>query len=344
MMGVDPCILETLLSPLRAAGSAPLVLEAPVAQPTAKRVIHPLAHGGLALGGTFDPKPALVERAGKPLPIQLWIETCIGAFPSPFEFRRHGTSGIEVSAIIPEVAQQVGDSSLTRFMQSDFPNRGRSIALMNTGTPQRVRSSSGSRLVCARGCENRSLPGFVALCPNRYPIRGGKNWRSAFLPGPFQETRIETSSTESGKLISHTRDKFASCAARRQRWNVRGRLSGPRAEERRRNEPLAASMQLSELAFRRQVEAKGLLSVGNEPQPVKDRSSDTLIACRPLEERACFRQPAHGAGPPWASCSGIASNRRRLAGQRDRLIAAFRTAFTRETSKPDGDRPSVPVD
>ena len=240
-MGMGPCALEVLHSPSRspAMGYAPLSVEAPLAQPTPKRVNPSLANGRPSRGDTFDPIPALVKYARKPLPIEIRSEWRIGTFRSPFKVRRHGTSGIEVSEIISAVARQVGDSCLPRFMSTDFPNRGPSLVMMNTGTTRPARSSSGSRLVWSLGSENCNLLGFLAHCPSRHPIWGGKYWRSAFLPVTFQGTHIDTSSTESGNPISRTRSKFDGQAARHRHWALPDSPRSSHAGGRPRNGPLA---------------------------------------------------------------------------------------------------------
>src|SRR5262249_17776169 len=56
----------------------------------AKRVIHLFMNGGPSHVDTFDPKPALARRAGKPLPSgNLRTERKTGAaFASPFQFKK----------------------------------------------------------------------------------------------------------------------------------------------------------------------------------------------------------------------------------------------------------------
>src|SRR5688572_21431991 len=67
----------------------------------AKRVIHIFANGGPSQVDTFDPKPALDKFAGKALPMEyLATERKTGAaMPSPFKFKKHGKSGIDVSEL-----------------------------------------------------------------------------------------------------------------------------------------------------------------------------------------------------------------------------------------------------
>src|SRR5690349_856132 len=68
----------------------------------AKRVIHIFANGGPSQVDTFDPKPMLAKWHGKPLPLDLKTERKTGAaFGSPFQFKKYGQSGIEVSELFP---------------------------------------------------------------------------------------------------------------------------------------------------------------------------------------------------------------------------------------------------
>ena len=336
-MGFGLCALGTLLAPSRsrAAGydpAEPLAPKAPPLPAKAKRVIHIFMNGGPSQVDTFDPKPALAKYGGQSLPIHLRTERRTGAaFPSPFEFRKHGESGIEVSEIFPKVAEHVDDLCVVRSMHTDLPNHGPSLMMMNTGTTQQSRPSFGSWLTYGLGSENRNLPGFVVLCPNGYPIWGAKNWRSAFLPGAFQGTHIDTSHTEPDKLIANSQSKFASRDAQRQQLDLLGRLNGSHAAERAGDELLAARMQSFELAFRMQMEAADVFNIGNEPQAVRDLYGDTLhgrqmlMARRLLEKGVRFVQVWHGAGQPWDSHSEIESNSRRLAGECDQPIAALLT-------------------
>ena len=52
--------------------------------------------------------------------------------------------------------------------------------------------SFGSWVTYGLGSENQNLPGFIVLCPDGLPTQGNQNWRSAFLPGAYQATQIDT--------------------------------------------------------------------------------------------------------------------------------------------------------
>src|SRR5205809_471363 len=73
--------------------------------PRAKRVIFLFMHGGPSHLDTFDPKPLLDRDHGKPLPFKrplTFAEGAIGSLlKSPWQFRRHGQSGLPVSDLFP---------------------------------------------------------------------------------------------------------------------------------------------------------------------------------------------------------------------------------------------------
>ena len=119
------------------------------------------------------------------------------AFPSPFKFQKYGQSGIEVSELFAETAQHVDDMAVIRSMHADVPNHEPSLMLMNCGESRLPRPSMGSWITFGLGTENQNLPGFIAMCPGGYPIKGTENWQSAFLPGAYQGTYIDTRHTDS---------------------------------------------------------------------------------------------------------------------------------------------------
>ena len=75
----------------------------------AKRVIFLFMHGGPSHMDTFDPKPRLTTDHGKPLPFKrplTFAENSVGnLLKSPWEFRKHGQSGLEISELFPQRRQ-----------------------------------------------------------------------------------------------------------------------------------------------------------------------------------------------------------------------------------------------
>ena len=191
-------------------GSSPLALRQPHFAPKAKRVIHLFMNGGPSQLDSFDPKPLLKQWAGKPIPVSFRTERKTGtAFPSPFSFKKHGQSGLEVSELFPHTAEMADHLCVIRSMQTDLPNHEPSLMMMNCGDVRMVRPSMGSWVTYALGSENQNLPGFVVLCPNGYPVQGTENWRAGFLPGAFQGTYINTAQTGVEKLIEDIKHNYS---------------------------------------------------------------------------------------------------------------------------------------
>src|SRR6185437_9865683 len=150
-----------------------------------------------------DPKPLLKKYHGKALPNpNLRTERKTGAaLGSPFRFRKYGQSGIEVSELFARTAEHIADLCGIRSVYADVPNHEPSLMLMNCGDGRLPRPSMGAWVTYGLGSENQNLPGFIAMCPGGYPIVGVQNWRSAFLPGAYQGTYINTQHSDVRQLI-----------------------------------------------------------------------------------------------------------------------------------------------
>src|SRR3954466_9893116 len=178
--------------------------------PKARRVVHLFMNGGPSQVDTFDPNPALDRLHAKPLPMNNFrTERKTGAaMRSPFKFDCYGQSGIEVSELFSMTARlHIDDMAVIRSMQAEVPNHEPSLMLMNCGDSRLPRPSMRSWVTYGLGTENQNLPGFIVLCPGGYPIVSTQNWRSAFLPGAFQGTYIDTQHTDVEKLIANIRNK-----------------------------------------------------------------------------------------------------------------------------------------
>ena len=74
----------------------------------AKHVIFCFMSGGVSQVDSFDPKPELKKLAGKPMPTPIertQFNQNGTVMPSPFEFSRHGESGLPVSSIFPQLGK-----------------------------------------------------------------------------------------------------------------------------------------------------------------------------------------------------------------------------------------------
>ncbi len=329
-MGMAGVAAGGLLAPSATVAGNPLAVKSPHYRPRAKRVIHLFMNGGPSHVDTFDPKPKLTEYHGRELPIEtLKTERKTGAaFGSPFQFSKHGENGVEVSDLFPNVAKHIDDICVIRSMHADVPNHEPSLMLMNCGEARLPRPSLGSWVTYGLGSENENLPGFVAMCPG-YPIQESQNWQSAFLPGAYQGTYIDTRNQEIEKLIEHIKNEHYSTDEQRRQLDLLSKLNEEHAHQRQNDEALETRIQSFELAYRMQMEATDAFDIGREPEAVREAYGDTvqgrqmLIARRLIERGVRFVQLWHGAGQPWDNHDDIEKNHRRLAQQSDRGIAAL---------------------
>jgi hypothetical protein len=296
----------------------------------ARAVIHIFANGGPSHLDTFDRKVALEKYAGREIPNSLPTERRTGAaLPSPFAFSRHGECGLEVSELFPGVARHADRLLVVRSMRADVPNHEPSLMLMNCGDARLVRPAAGAWVTYGLGTENQNLPGFVAMCPGGYPIKGTENWRSAFLPGAFQGTYVDTKKREAEELVQYVRHPALDRAAQRRQFDLTTAFDRRHLDRRQHDPQLESRLASMELAWRMQFEATDAFNVSREPAHVLARYGDTpqgrqlLIARRLVERGVRYVQAWHGKGQPWDSHDRIEKNHRRLAQESDQGIAAL---------------------
>jgi hypothetical protein len=299
--------------------------------PKAKRVIHIYLNGGPSQVDTFDPKPMLTRHAGRMLPSgNLTTERPTGyALASPFRFRKYGRSGIEVSELFDKTAAaHIDDMCIIRSMHAYTPNHEQSMRLMNCGDERLSRPSMGAWVTYGIGTENQNLPGFIAMCPG-LPVADSSNWRSAFLPGIYQGTYLNTRHTSVEQLLENIRNPRTTRHDQRRQLDLLAELNRQHQEQRTEDAALEARIQSFELAYRMQMEASDAFDVSREPRRVQESYGTTvqgrqlLMARRLVERGVRFVQCYHGDVQPWDSHDNLERNHRRLAQECDQGIAAL---------------------
>lgn len=318
----------------RSVSPGPLAPRSPHFTAKARQVVHLFMNGGPSHIDTFDPKPMLTKYHGKGLPgPTLRTERKTGAaLGSPFAFQKYGQSGIEVSELFARTAaQHIDDLCVVRSMYADVPNHEPSLMLMNCGDGRLQRPSMGAWVTYGLGTENQNLPGFIAMCPGGYPIVATQNWRSAFLPGAYQGTYIDTQHTDIHKLIENIRNDSASSAEQRRQLDLVRQLNEQHAAVRNHDPALEARIQSFELAYRMQGEAADAFDISREPESIRalygpgTQARQLLITRRLLERGVRFIQVWSGAGQPWDDHENLTKHHRHLATEWDQAIAGFLT-------------------
>lgn len=321
-------------APRRVANS-PLANRQPHFPARIKRVIHLFMNGGPSQFDTFYPKPKVQELSGQALPesikkqLQLTQRKRVGTlYGSPFRFRRHGESGLEISELYPHVAKHADELCVIRSMQGEIANHTPGLLLTNCGHATLARPSIGSWLLYGLGNESDELPGYVVLCPKGLPTAQSRNWTSSFLPGVFQGTHIDTA-TSSKQLIPHlTRDDIRP-GQQRSQVALTQFLNRRHSALRAGDERLESRIHTMELAFRMQTAGTDVFDLEQEPDHVRKMYGDTtqgrnmLIARRLSERGVRYVQCYHGGGQPWDNHGSLVPRIKQLTKDSDQPIAAL---------------------
>jgi hypothetical protein len=321
--------LAGLLNASPAAAPAPMAPKAPHFKASAKHVIFLFLNGGPSQVDTFDPKPMLQKYSGQPIPSgNLKTERKTGnLLGSPFNFRRCGKSGIEISEIFPKLGDAIDDVCVIRSMYTEIPNHEPSLFLMNCGHRVPGRPSMGSWLTYGLGSENQNLPGYVVLCPG-YPIVGAQLWSSTFLPAIYQGTYIPNSEKTPDKLIHYIRNPSTPMREQRRALDLLRELNLIQEKREGEDGQLESSIQAAEIAYRMQSEAPEVFDIAKEPEAVRGRYGDhdfgrgCLMARRLVESGVRMVQVYYGNGQPWDNHDDILIHRK-LAHDVDGPIAAL---------------------
>ncbi|MFO1004506.1 MAG: DUF1501 domain-containing protein [Planctomycetaceae bacterium] len=332
MLGLAALLTQNSPASAAEVSLSPLAPKAPQFPTKAKHIIHVYLNGGPSQVDTFDPKPMLSKYNGQPLPKgHLSTERATGAaLESPFKFEKYGQSGIEVSEIFAKTAQHVDDMCIIRSMHANTPNHEQSMRLMNCGDERLSRPSMGAWMTYGLGTENQNLPGFIAMCPG-LPVADVSNWRSAFLPGVYQGTYLDTRKTTVEELIDNIRNPALSLTDQRRQLDLLQTLNRQHQQSRSDEPELEARIQSFELAYRMQMEATDAFDLAQEPQHIREQYGDSihgrqmLLARRLIERGVRMVQCYHGDVQPWDSHDNIAAAHRSLGGQIDGPLAALMT-------------------
>lgn len=309
--------------------------------PRAKRVIHIFLEGGLSQMDSFDPKPELLRRNGTLIPHADELNenkqpnpaSRNVAYGSPFAFQKYGESGLEISELFPHVAQHADKLCVIRSMQSDDPAHQQAMMLMNCGETRLTRPSTGAWVTYGLGSENENLPGFVVLYNEAQPLKGSENWQSAFLPGVYQATSVDTQYEQVDKLLSNIRSSVVRRDAQAKQMALLSSLNRlHQSQDRQSDERLEAKIRTSELAFRMQTEAMQTFDLSVETEESRELYGDSqagrqcMLARRLAESGVRFVQLYCGQ---WDHHSEIKESHAESAKNVDQAIGALLTDLQR---------------
>jgi hypothetical protein len=280
---------------------------APHFAPKAKSIIWLFMNGGPSQLDLLDPKPALAELDGQPVPESFtrgerfaFIKGTPLVLRSPYEFARHGECGAEVSGLLPEFARIVDKVSIVRSVTSGAFNHAPAELFLNSGLARVGRPSMGSWLSYGLGSENRDLPGFVVLLSGGgQPSGGNACWSSGFLPTVHQGVQLRSS----GDPVLFVEDpEGLGGSSRRASLDLLRELN-TRHLERMGDPEIATRIANYELAYRMQSSVPELMDIASEPESVRAEygvepgttafANNCLLARRLVERGVRFVQLYH---------------------------------------------------
>ena len=241
--------------------------------PKAKAVIQLFMNGGPSQVDLFDPKPMLTKLAGSPPSRELSFAISNGdtpgvLMPSPFEFKKHGKSGMELSSAMPHLASCVDDIAVIRSMYGEHANHEPALFLMHSGRTIASRPAIGAWVAYGLGTENRNLPAYVVLDdPKGLPINGISNWQSAWLSPIYQGTRFRAEGPP--VLNLEPRPEIPAPLVEAER-NLMRKLDAAHLAARPNQPELDARISSYELAARMQMAASDALDVSKETEATRE--------------------------------------------------------------------------
>jgi len=327
-LGLGGVALSSLLG--REAFASPTRTHFPA---RAKRVIFLHMTGGPSHVDLFDPKPMLNKFDGKPAPAEFVKDIEFGFITgkesllgSPYQFNKHGQSGMDFSDQVPHLAGVADELTMIRGMVTDEFNHANAQLLLSTGFRRVGRPGMGAWLTYGLGSENENLPGFVVLAPDKATNAGNSLWSSGFLPTVHQGVLFRGSGDAVPNLanpIGVTATQRAdSIAAISQLNHIHLADVG--------DPEIATRVSQYELAFRMQTSVPELMDISMESpetlalygaNPGKASFANNCLLARRLAERGVrFVQVFMGG---WDTHQGHYDAMPRLSNQMDRPCAAL---------------------
>src|SRR5438093_13480832 len=169
--------------------------------PKAKSIIYLFMAGAPSQVDLLDYKPKLQELDGQHIPESMvkgerfaFIKGVPKLLGSPYQFRKWGRSGAEISELLPHLGEIADDIAIVRSIHTTQFNHAPAQIFMNTGHQIAGRPSMGSWLTYGLGSECADLPGFVVMLSGQNQPDGGRScWGSGFLPSGYQGVEFRRS-------------------------------------------------------------------------------------------------------------------------------------------------------
>ena len=301
--------------------------------PRAKRVIYLHMVGAPSQLDLFDYKPELEKYDGKPCPEE-FIKGKRFAFlrghpniaATRQEFQRHGASGAEISALLPQLAKVADEIAIVKSLHTDEFNHAPAQLFLHTGFGRLGRPSFGSWVTYGLGSENQDLPAYVVMLSGPLAGAGTSLWSPGFLPSVHQGVQFRSS----GEPVLFLNNPAGHSAADRRRvLDTVQQLNQTQLAEVADPE-IATRISQYEMAFRMQTSVPELMDIAQESkqtlelygaQPGKASFANNCLLARRLVERGVRMVQLYDAD--WDHHADLATRLPRKCKEVDQGMAAL---------------------
>jgi hypothetical protein len=322
------------------AGSAnPMAARSPMFPAKAKSIIYLFMAGAPSQVDLLDYKPKLQELNGQHIPESLvkgerfaFIKGVPKLLGSPYNFKKWGQSGAEVSELLPHLGEIADEVAIVRSISTTQFNHAPAQIFMNCGFQLIGRPSMGSWLTYGLGSECSDLPGFVVLLSGENQPDGGKScWGSGFLPTVYQGVEFRS---QGDPVLFLTNPQGVSPEIRRQSLDTIKSLNEMHLKSVGDPEILTRIASY-EMAYRMQTSVPELTDISKEPKSIHEMygtepgkasfANNCLLARRLVERGVRFVQlyhrgwDTHGTSPH----DDIVTRLPKLCQETDRASAAL---------------------
>jgi hypothetical protein len=326
----------------RAAGKPPanpLAAKKPHFEAKAKSVIFLFMVGGPSQVDLFDPKPAIAKWQGKPLPesfgmpVSQFTKGDTPLLASTRKFRKAGKSGMDISDLMPRLAERVDDICYLRSCWCSSTVHAPAMYQLHSGRTTMGFPSLGSWVTYGLGSASDDLPAYCVLTqPEGTPEGGAPCWGAGFLPAVYQGTLLRKGPNP---ILNLRPPDGAGGERQRRTLDLLRQMNA--VDLRPGDTDLEARIASYELAFRMQKHAPEAVDLAKETAATRKlygideaRSADfgtrLLLARRLVERGVRFVQVYSGGGPlitQWDAHDDINANHEKMCGHVDQPVAGL---------------------
>ena len=196
-------------------------------------------NGGVSQPDTFDYKPELEKRHGKPFDpgtgekVEGVTSMPGNLMKSPFPFKQHGQCGRWVTSVFPHLATQVDRMAFLMAVASKTNVHGPASYMMNTGFMLPGFPCMGAWLSYGLGRLTDNLPTFVVLPDARgLPYNQKGNFTAGFLPVAHQGTILNAGGNPPiPDLAPSPKEQFVTPDADRDALELLGKVNREHADD-----------------------------------------------------------------------------------------------------------------